>query len=105
MPFKQGIPRSRPKAGERDRASRDEAAGEQLDSNVDVLVATAVTLGVSVGSGLLTMLTLGDGVGFSTRAALFMFTACPLVMVCVSASEPFMRRAAQQRARNARRRG
>ncbi|GAA2157986.1 hypothetical protein GCM10009760_60630 [Kitasatospora kazusensis] len=77
----------------------------RLGSSADLLIATAVTVTVSVGAGLLVTLPLGDGASFSTRAALFMFTACPMVMVCVSASEPFMRRAARRRARDTRRRG
>ncbi|WP_344461592.1 hypothetical protein [Kitasatospora kazusensis] len=61
-------------------------------SSAGLLIATAVTVVVSVGAGLLVMLPLGDGASFSTRVMLFMFTACPLVMVCASASGPFMRR-------------
>ncbi|GAA2142083.1 hypothetical protein GCM10009760_26880 [Kitasatospora kazusensis] len=73
--------------------------------SVDLLIATAVTLAVSVGAGLLATLPLDDGASFSTRAAVFMFTSCPLIMVCISASEPFMRRAALRRIRNTRRQG
>ncbi|GAA1501571.1 hypothetical protein GCM10009760_64490 [Kitasatospora kazusensis] len=61
-------------------------------SSADLLIVAAVTVVVSVGAGLLVMLPLDDGASFSTRAMLFMFTACPLVMVCATASGPFIRR-------------
>lgn len=74
----------------------------QSADTATLLIAVAVTVTVSLGAGFLATLPLGAGAPFSTRAALFMFTACPLLMVGVTASEPFMRRAAQRRVRAAR---
>ncbi|MGE7438552.1 hypothetical protein [Kitasatospora sp. NPDC001175] len=76
----------------------------QLGGAATLLVAVAVTISVSPGAGFLATLPLSASAPFSTRAALFMFTACLALMVGVSASEPFMRRAAQRRARKARQR-
>ncbi|MCX4746190.1 hypothetical protein OG455_11755 [Kitasatospora sp. NBC_01287] len=60
-----------------------------------------MTLLISIGAGLLATVPLRSTDPFSTRAALFMCTACPLVMVCVVASEPALRWAARRRARKA----
>lgn len=76
----------------------------QRAATATLLIAVTATVSVSLGAGYLATLALGTGAPFSTRAALFMFTACPLLMMGVTASEPFMRRAAQRRARAARHR-
>ena len=76
----------------------------QRAPGADVLAATVVTLLVSGGAGLLAVLPLDDRISDSTRALLFAFTACPLVMVCVVASGPYIEWSARRRARKARRR-
>ncbi len=68
----------------------------------DVLVATAATLLVSIGAGLLALLPLDARTPDSTCVVLFAVTACPLVIVCVVASGPWIVWSARRRARRAR---
>ncbi len=76
----------------------------QPASSADVLAAISVTLLVSIGAGLLTVQLLDDRTPTSTCVLLFAFTACPLVMVCVVASGPYIEWSARRRARRARQR-